>query len=249
MKFIVVAYPRSGGVWLSRLLADALDCAASGVLGQKSIAEEGLHRANSNNHHVYQTQLSKSKRGDLFITGKTNTVNINKLGDNHKIIFLKRDPRDVSVSAWKYWEIDTLEETILAMKNGLWPIPHGGGWTGYNKSWIDNAAVETSYEALHNSAEGEIARILNCMNIDPVNYLSGVAERQCFVKRKEMAEKDHSLPYNTGIQSKHTRKGYVGDWNAYYNKPIAKLAHEAFWPMMKNLGYEKNYKWYERCEE
>ena len=39
-KFIIVGYPRSGNVWLSRVLGDVFDCQIVAGEGRKTIAEK-----------------------------------------------------------------------------------------------------------------------------------------------------------------------------------------------------------------
>ena len=89
-RVIIVGYPKSGNTWLTRLTAELLNSPVKGFLyaERDEIAIEGKER--SNTYQVYKShhQLHEFKNGEL---------------EKSKIIYIYRDPRDVSLSGAGYF--------------------------------------------------------------------------------------------------------------------------------------------------
>ena len=91
-KIIIVGYPKSGNTWLTRLTADLVGCPVEGFLynpNNVEIAIEGKER--KSDYKVYKShhQLSELTKEDI---------------QNAKIIYVVRDPRDVSISGRSYFD-------------------------------------------------------------------------------------------------------------------------------------------------
>lgn len=91
-KIIITGYPKSGNTWLSRLTANLVDCPVEGFLynpNNVEIAIEGTERVSD--YRVYKShhQLSELTKEDI---------------QNAKIIYVVRDPRDVSISGRNYFD-------------------------------------------------------------------------------------------------------------------------------------------------
>lgn len=89
-KIIVVGYPKSGNTWVTRLTASLLDCPVKGYLysDHNEIAIEGEDRKSQfgvfKSHHHF-SELSQEDQSHA------------------KIIYVIRDPRDVSISGRHYF--------------------------------------------------------------------------------------------------------------------------------------------------
>jgi len=237
-KFHIIGYPRSGNTWVALLLGDCLQCDVTGWEYNKSLASEGEDRINVGKYLV--TQGHPAPKHIAFET----------LGDD-KIIFVVRDPRSVVVSAKHYWNRESIPDALALMQNGTWPFPWGGGWADYMTDWeahSDYITVKTSYEALHSNAEIEMARVLKELGYDSVCPLSVVVERQSFISRTKRAKEDKTLSYTTEIQMNHLRGGRVADWRHEFTPEDAELAHEIFWPIINELGYEDDIDWWKDFE-
>jgi hypothetical protein len=89
-KILVVGYPKSGNTWLTRLTAELVGCPVKGFLysDHDEIAVEGLERKSDFEVFKSHHQWSEIKKEDLL---------------NSKIIYIVRDPRDVSLSGRNFF--------------------------------------------------------------------------------------------------------------------------------------------------
>ena len=89
---LIVGYPKSGNTWITRLVAELINCPVSGFLGSdhREIAEEGKERISNfrclKSHH----QLKELQEFDI---------------STKKVIYVLRDPRDIAISGAHYFEI------------------------------------------------------------------------------------------------------------------------------------------------
>jgi len=87
---VIAGYPKSGNTWLVRLVAELVGCPVAGFLGRAGddIATEGSDR--KSNYRCY-----KSHHGIDFLRERGI--------EPAKVIYIIRDPRDVSLSAARYF--------------------------------------------------------------------------------------------------------------------------------------------------
>lgn len=88
---IIVGYPKSGTTWVTRLVAELVGCPVVGFLddyAHKEIAREGLDR--KSDYQCFKSHHQLHELRDI----KTNT---------RKIIYVVRDPRDISISGSRYF--------------------------------------------------------------------------------------------------------------------------------------------------
>lgn len=91
-KIIIVGYPKSGNTWLTRLTADLVECPVEGFLYNPNnieIAIEGKERVSDYKVYKSHHQFSELTEEDI---------------QNAKIIYVVRDPRDVSISGRSYFD-------------------------------------------------------------------------------------------------------------------------------------------------
>jgi hypothetical protein len=220
-EIFVVGYPKSGNTWLSRLLGDLLDSPIKSRDNKLSIGDEGYER--SGKYVIRQEHLDKKK-----YNGET------------PIILIVRDPRDVAVSAWKYWGRPSLLSTINNMREGTWPIPHGGGWSEFYEFWLKDDRIDylVHYEELLDDTASVMNWLLSDMKFEAVNDMRDVVERQSFSSRKKIAkEKGDLLPYGKAVQNGFLRRGISGDWKNYFKFDTLKMAHEYFGETAEKFGY------------
>lgn len=99
-NIVVCGYPKSGTTWLSRLVAELVDCPFQGTLGfSDGRPLEGPDRQSGydcyKTHHTFTSLVSSARDKSL------------------KVIYIVRDPRDVAISAAHHFRVSLI------------PIRHG----------------------------------------------------------------------------------------------------------------------------
>jgi hypothetical protein len=225
---LVCGYPRSGNVWLSRLLGDALGRSIIGKNGTLSLATE---RRESNDivmqAHVYPKESTKFWNG----TG----IDLNRRGDRD-IVCVVRDPRDVVVSASKFWGW-SLEETMEKMVKGPGPLELPP-WRTFIEAWFNQRIPIVRYEDLYDDAEGAIGGLLDKLKLKPVNDLGDVVYRQSFhTRRMDIEQYGHLYPFGKEAQLQHLRKGSTGEWEEVLPVYLKRTALSVWRTPLKILGY------------
>lgn len=221
----VVGSPRSGNNWLVRLVAEALDSPATGMPNQKApTSQEGLDRPGDyrviHEHIPYRTR-----------------------GMENKVIYVYRDPRDVMTSAMHYWQTGSIMGAINKEIDR---------WNRFMRYWYfgDNATCYVSYEQLIEDTEGQLARVLDECELEPLFPLNAVVAHQEFKAKKRYIERNgDKLPYGKVGQLKILRKGIVGDWRNHFTREDARAIHMLTYEYMNKLGYEDDPDWWTKVPE
>jgi len=116
-NIVIVGYPKSGTTWISRLVAELIDCPLQGDWGFDDLDQpymQGLERDSEfecfKSHHTYETIKDISEK---------------KI---HKIIYVIRDPRDIVISGIHFF--DFIPKKVQAVIKAL---PKGGTVYGFLK--------------------------------------------------------------------------------------------------------------------
>lgn len=226
-EIFVVGYPKSGNTWLSRLLGDLLDSPVQARAPKHAIGDEGFDRKGK--YVIRQEHIDhKTYKGEK------------------PIILITRDPRDVAVSAWKYWGRPSLIDTLHCMGKGTWPITHGGGWSSFYQFWLDNRSynILVRYESLVYNTENMLLHACRGIDLNDIQLnsrMKEVVKRQSFEARKKIA-KEHgdTMPYGKSVQNGLLRRGVVGDWKNFFDDKCNNLAIKYFGNVAKTLGYDLN---------
>lgn len=238
-EIIVTGYPRSGNTLLSWLLGDTLNCPVQGMYAAKPLATEGLNRPKQ--HCVYQLHLRPvwNEAHDRAVPNAWRLSVPLWSEDEYKIVHVVRDPRDVAVSIWHYWQRDSLQVALDAMINGTSPLAVHLPWHKHISRWLRVGVPVVRYEHLLVNAADTLAALLDKWDIKYDTERIGEAiERQQFARKKEQIEGDHrSRPYHKGIYRLHLRKGISGDWRNHFSPEQEVQAREAFGEIAEGLGY------------
>ena len=224
LNVFVVGYPKSGTLWLARLLGDALNSPITTTTPEyvNGLPTEGAGRQGP--CFVRHGHALPDRHMELFYVA----------GD--KIVYIVRDPRDVVVSSMFYWKYNTIRESVahvVACKEAGGISAHVTKWQAHPK-----VTVYTSYEALREDTRCELLRILRALEIVPVNALDVVVQRQSFEQRKAwtMSHGDE-LVFGKEVQLQYLRKGIVGDWRNHFTYEDGLLMQERLGDLMLALGY------------
>lgn len=213
-KIYVIGFPKSGNTWLTRLLADVLQCPAG-----SGMVDDDLEIATDQNR-----LLSKKNDNPEFQVLKSHFLpeHQNKFDQGiNRIIYIKRDLRDIIVSTFHYGS-STDENTVIKtsfvtlftkspkkilrylknryrFKKTVKKVSHKwsdnvGSWDEHINKWeeVKNGNPEihfanTTYEDLLKDTEKEIVQILKQLElpIPSEQELVQAIERQSFRKKKE----------------------------------------------------------------
>jgi hypothetical protein len=227
VEIVVAGYPRSGNVWVSRLLGDALNVPVVGVAGGRdSLAAEGKWRRGKG--YIKQAHYWPGKSGNLHINPK----------DHKGITFLHmvRDPRDIAISAAHYWTW-TIDEALGKMIDGPGPLDLPP-WVVFVESWLKEYVPILRYEDFHQDAEKELTRLLEHLELEPQKNLAEVVNRQSFVvKRAELERRGNRYPFGRTAQLTHMRKGTVGEWRETFTIAQIRRSFLAWKVQIRKLGY------------
>jgi len=233
MDIIVVGYPKSGNTWLSRLLGDAIQCPITGWGNKHPIAGGGDERLST--HVIRQLHVTPKECGKELIDGKFICEN-HWDRDKVRVIHAVRDPRDVTISAMYYWGLPSLQQALICVGEGTWPLTVGGKWQEFVTSWKGIVPV-VRYRDLHMNPKGELNRILSLLGLES-NNLEEVIDRQSFNKqRSKIRAFGHKMPYGRGIQMKNLRLGTIGDWENHFLEEDEEQAERYFGQAARQYGF------------
>jgi hypothetical protein len=138
-KIIIVGYPKSGNTWITRLVAELIQCPVAGFWktppSYTEIAVEGSNRKSEfecyKSHLSYQSLIKDSRQDKL------------------KLIFVVRDPRDIAISGASYFSFE--KPLFLMIKKRLSFISPGGRLYKFLLQSLKNLGFNESFYRLNES--------------------------------------------------------------------------------------------------
>jgi hypothetical protein len=221
----VTGIPRSGNTYLSRLIGDALDSPVGGARGAVALATEGQDRPGQ--HRVMQLHLLPRYGECQEVLPDPRTFCVHCWRDE-RVVHIVRDPRDVAVSAYHYFDMPTVEAAIRALGEGHGPYSLIGSWRAWMAAWDEIPVPRVRYEALVADPARELERLFAQWGMQ-TGGIEKAVERQAFsAKREQIAQDGESRPYGREQQLKHLRKGIAGDWRNHFDARCEELAARYF---------------------
>ena len=271
----IASYPKSGNT-LIRAILTSLIFSEDGIVDFKN-----LHRiSNFSNGFFFkkfissyeniletskywikaQEELNKNKKLKFFkthnafctINGNAFTNEVNTAG----CIYVVRDPRDVVVSASKYYDLshDETKNNMFNEKMDLINDMKGnpfntflGSWPNHYNSWTKNCknVLLIKYENLIENKENEIRRIISFLNkfvkisFDEKKIINCI-ESSSFQNMKIMDQKG-LFPENSkdfqGNKIPFFSSGKKGNWRGVLNDKIVSQIEKKFQKEMLELNY------------
>lgn len=252
-QICVVGYPRSGNTYTARLLGDALNAPITGAYNAVPLAQEGLDRASD--YVVRQLHLKPVIDEDdevehAVVSGWKFALNKWR---NEKVIHIIRDPRDVAISAYYYWQRPSVLSTIQSMIDGTLPFHGVGSWTSYVDAWQEvrysndenSLKIEViCYEDLLDFPVSQLDMLLSFVAPSLYIDLDAVIMRQSLSTKRTQIEHDgDTRPYGKAIQLHHLRKGVAGDWRNHFDHACIELAHKHWQEHLLQFHYERDDTW------
>lgn len=208
-------WPRSGNNWTVRILSDLLGAPITyyGESPDAQFAQVIRPGYTVNMTHYGAREFEKSCL-------------------NGNIIFVVRDPRDITVSFRHFYHLKTIKDTLLRLKSMNF-VDYMLDWSCVSKQVI------VRYEDWHNDF---ISTAMAC------HYHITTPKQETSIANCERVKKRQAFDKWTDRGDRVMRKGIVGDWKNEFSEEDAKLAHNLFWPILKEYLYEdeNDYQWWQR---
>lgn len=237
----VSSYPKSGSTWLTRLLADTLNCPSGGSMPSedaKEIATEGQDRPGP---YIIRKGHFRLDEADFGLVVPHPHVMAYKQLENEKIIFLVRDPRDICISGAYHWR-QTPEQFLDRMIAGN--VARCGRWDEYVEGWlrilddlvaIDKCCIMQYEELIKDSACYYLMIKLTNIDVNPSkNEVDAALNRQSFSTRANKLDNNEQE-----MKRNNMRKGIAGDWRNHFTPAMNDKMWIEFGQTMARLGYTK----------
>jgi hypothetical protein len=228
--YVVNEFPKSGGTWLCEMLSMAL--------GIPFREREPIRFERSVVHGHF----------------------LNPIG-LHNVAVIFRDPRDVIVSCYYhfYFKNDRANHVLVdLMKRRLpfddyddiaanlpafirfistTPVSPHFSWPAFAAAWAGRQDVTTTtYERLRADTEGELARVIGSLGLQPSGERIDETVRYCsFAAAKQRQERE----MRPGTEVPFIRAGSLGGWRSHFSPAAeAELVRCGYAEPMRALGYK-----------
>lgn len=229
---VLTEYPKSGGTWLSMMLAatsglpyprNRLPMRRPSVIHGCYLSVAPIHRC---------VVLYRDGR-DVMVSYYFHALMHNSLKSTQRVDRLRRrfafeDVEDVRRN------LPSFIEECFARR--IYP---GFTWPEFVRRWQDAAAsASTSYEKLHADTFGAMRSLLNDLEIDGITdeQLREIIERYSFTSASGRAPGEECI-------DDFARKGIVGDWKGRFNREAREMFHHYAGDELIALGYESSDAW------
>lgn len=250
MKNIVwlASYPKSGNTWLRTVLSLALynnlDINKLGIYSLNNIIKN-LYPNNArkvpgdvkNYWDITQQTIAKNAGSNNVIIkthnilGKIGGINFPNKDFTSKIIYIVRDPRDVSISYSQHFGVDlnTAIERLLTETNFIFDNKNNVGeilssWQNHVNSWTnsDIPKIVIKFEDLLLDPKSIIIKLFNFLKIKPLISVDKIIQKTSF-KNLQDKEKKTGFSEASNKTSLFFRSGKKDQWTKYDNKKFSPL--------------------------
>jgi hypothetical protein len=224
-NIVIVGYPKSGTTWLSRLVAELVQCNFIGDWGfdtenpSRIILEDDSSEFVVYKSHHSANEIEKASKKMI-----------------HKIIYIIRDPRDVVISGVHFFDFTKLKNSFfnkilrnlfskrwlissykMKKKKMIQAVLFGNksitpwlkvSWKNHYRGYLNKNVLFIKYEDLSQNAEIECNKIASFLdfNVSPSHIEESINNQSIEVRKKEV--------FDLGNKNliKLVRKGSSGYW-------------------------------------
>lgn len=242
----VCEYPKAGGTWLCRMLADYLDI----PFPQYTVTPLGFQCV-IHNHWTYSPRLRRCfylSRDGRDVMVSFFFYRMKNLAQHPESAFNRRiaaryahafgpgyDPNDIRRLLPMFIEME-MTRPLSARIN--WPT-HVGQWAGKPATHV----AYLTYEHLLADAPGTLARTISQFSDKPIDHdrLHASVARYAFstvTGGRKPGQED---------RSSFVRKGVAGDWKNHFTRAAAEVFDRFAGDTLIHLGYESDRSWIDVC--
>jgi hypothetical protein len=246
-NIVVCGYPKSGTTWLSRLVAELVQCPLQGDFGfSVGVRKEGQER---------------DCDYDCYKSHRTLASLVAELpADRFKIIYVVRDPRDVAISAAHHFRVNLVSarwaaNKVMAALNSRLRVPYtvsrnrmvkavlygdpsvshwlGLPWRDHYREFRQSDCLVVKYESLLEDPLAQCGQIISYLGISKSNQgIADAISNQSFEKKKI-----HFKSQGLASEYAFLRRGSHGYWRSELSRRQKQLFVEAVGEELRALSY------------
>ncbi len=231
-KIIIVGYPKSGTTWITRLVAELLQCPVAGFWAEPDnpeIAIEGAGRQSPYNcyksHHQYRELSEFTEFNDLLP------------------IYVARDPRDVALSgSHTLVQQSSASDQAIRLKRMIAAVLQGDkdvhywcrvSWKDHVLQYLEQGVFYLRYEDMLDEPTRESIRLLRYIGLERnAEQIDSAIEKQSF-----QAARERFLQRDDRWRAHFLRVGTKEQWKSELTPEQLAQFDEALGPMLIRLGY------------
>jgi hypothetical protein len=239
-------YPKSGGSWLSNMIADYLQIPRP-VRSLLPVACESVL-------HGHWSYSSRYRRVFYLVRDGRDVV----VSNYFRVLREIREPEYTSAPAYFKRRFPCLFDpnvdtddarAVLPQFIEQWATRPAGTpvtWSQHVAEWaFDRPYVVTlSYEELLADSRATLSRVLPIHTGKPIN-----SERLEATVRKYSFEEQTGREPGTEVRGEFIRKGVAGDWKNHFTREAGGVFDSHCGAMLMRLGYEEERDWYDALPE
>lgn len=229
--YIVTEYPKSGGTWMSQLVAEYL----------------GIPHPRNRVAHFESCVLQSHLK---YMPTMANTVVVHRDGRDIMVsyyyyclvpspISVKSVVRDahIQMGDGDFSDVARWLPRFIEYKFQKREHPRFT-WTEFIDSWRGRGVTHARYEDLLADTVGELTRVLELLGCETVdqNRVHSVVEKYAFGRQTGRSP-------GTEKKGQFLRKGIAGDWRNVFNKEACEIFDHYAGKYLIELGYEQDHSW------
>jgi len=238
----LVSYPKSGNTWLRFIIGN--------LISDKEVDFNNFNSIIPDIYTSYKNNIKKLPSPRIIKSHEQYTRRY------PKVIYIYRDPRDVSVSYYfwmKKYRPDfnqTMDSFIKSFIDGSC-LPYGR-WDEHVDKWmnsplaINNKILLLEYESLKKDPFHSVKKISDFLNLSSTNQkINESIELSDFkyMKKLEKTQQKTSDYFKKSDKSiKFVRSG-KSEWQKYFNEDLKNNFKDKFGSLLIKLNYETNNDW------
>jgi len=233
--YIVTEYPKSGGSWLSQMLAEYLEVPFPRNKRPK-LESSVMHG------HMLSTPFMKNVVC-LFRDGRDVMVSLYYHllfeNDRNSTQMVKKARSDLLFDDYEdiHKNLSIFIEYIYTKESSS-NSPYRFTWKEFVTDWHNKKAVFVKYEELIEDCHGAMSRVIHDLTTKQIDVprLEGIVAKYSFENQTKRKPGQENI-------SSFIRKGMPGDWKQKFSVNAAETFHRYYGEQMIQLGYIENKSW------